>query len=169
MSRSSGRLGRVFAGSIQSASFSNVSEPLQELGTKKVVLLCLAGVALLAITVSITPAFPVRDASAGLNDFAAFYESAVLSGTPELYSAEAHLRVQERLGLQFDALLNLRLPFYGFLLKPLTALPYFKAYLLFQTASLCAILAWVVIFARRTPEVAVLASVSVPFAAVLVS
>jgi len=112
----------------------------------------------------------VEEAFSGHNDFVQLYAGARLIGSPGLYSPEANLRVQrELIGLQSPSVLYSRLPFYAFLLKPLTAAPYHRAYIIFQIVNIACLVGTIGFFARRQLEIGVLAAYSVPaLAAVLV-
>jgi hypothetical protein len=76
---------------------------------------------------------------AGVNDFMGIYAGARLVGTPAQFNAEAYIREQERAtGWSAPSILFTRLPAFAALLRPLGKLPYRRAYILWQTASLAA-------------------------------
>src|SRR3982751_5127987 len=88
--------------------------------------LCLAAMALWAA------ALPWQRVWAGHNDFMSFYTGGMLAGTSDLYSSAANRSVNERLGSWMPPVQYLRLPYYAALFKPLTALSYHSAYLMYQ-------------------------------------
>ncbi|HEV2199600.1 MAG TPA: glycosyltransferase family 87 protein [Bryobacteraceae bacterium] len=105
-----------------------------------------------------------RDFLAGRNDFAGLYTAGRLAGSPDLYSFEANERIQmEAVGaLPEPRMIYDRPPFYSVLLMPLATLPYRAAYAVFEVLNIFCLCAAVWLFARRSVEIAVLASVSVP-------
>jgi hypothetical protein len=101
----------------------------------------------------------------GKNDFVAFYTGAKLAGTPDLYSADANMRViEETVGGTMVHTLYLRHPFYAAVLMPLAWLPYQWAYAVFTAATLGAFLWFVIRFQRECPSLPVFAAFSVPLA-----
>lgn len=129
-----------------------------------VALLGLAAFAFLFGALSIWQPRLFRDFLAGRNDFVGLYTAGRLAGSPDLYSFEANERIQmEAVGaLPEPRMIYDRPPFYSVLLMPLAALPYRAAYAVFEVLNIFCLCAAVWLFARRSVEIAVLASVSVP-------
>ena len=104
----------------------------------------------------------------GQVDFAQLYAGATLAGTDELYSVDANNAVIKKLtGVTMEGVTYSRLPFYAFLLKPLTWLPYRVAFIAFILMNLAATVAFIVRFARTSPELPVFAAFSIPLMAAL--
>lgn len=101
----------------------------------------------------------------GKNDFVAFYTGAKLAGTPDLYNADANMRVIEQtIGVRMIHTLYLRHPFYAVLWMPVARLPYLWAYGIFTAATLGAFLWFVIRFSRECPALPFFAAFSVPLA-----
>jgi len=129
----------------------------------KIGALCVGGLAFMIGVMAAWSPDLVRDAWLGHNDFVPSYIAARLASSAQLYSPEATLRLQnELLGIRADWMLYMRPPFFAALMKPLAALPFQTAYWIFQTLSVTSIAVFVWLFARKSIEVAVLASISVP-------
>jgi hypothetical protein len=80
-----------------------------------------------------------------------------------LYSAEANQKVErESAGADSEAILYSRPPFYAWLLRPLAALPYLKAYYVFQAISAGCFFAFLWLFVPQCRELAAFASISIP-------
>jgi hypothetical protein len=119
---------------------------------------------LCAILVALWGCFlPWKRALAGQNDFLALYVGATLAGTPDLYSPPIFERLQESTAhIRMPAVLFSRPPFYAVLLKPLTALPYRAAYLLFEVLSVTALLGALRVLAPRGDPLWLLGGISIP-------
>ena len=92
----------------------------------------------------------------GENDFLQMYGGARLVGTGELYSAEAMLNIHEEVtGKVYPSILYVRPPFLAWVLKPLGALPYRTAYLIFQILSFTALAGFLALYLRSCPELLV--------------
>ena len=129
----------------------------------KIASLCVAGFAFMASALSIWSPELVRDAWLGHNDFIPSYIAGKLASSAELYSPERTVRLQgELLGVRAEWMLYMRPPFFAVLMMPLAALPFGIAYAIFQAISVACIAASVWLFARKSMDVAVLASISVP-------
>jgi len=106
----------------------------------------------------------------GQNDFVAFYTAAKLAGTPHLYSRQVNLdTVKSILGFNLETVVYIRPPFYAALLKPLSFFPYLTAYAIFSLLTLLSILFFVIRFAKQCPDLAVFASISIPFLSVVLN
>ncbi len=128
-----------------------------------VLCLCIAGLACIGWIVSAQAPGLIRDTLHGRNDFLGLYVGAKLAGTGGLYDAEANRQEQlSAVGGTSRNLLFVRPPFYGFLLKPLTLLPYRAAYWTFQFLCLAGFAAFLFLFGRKFPALLFLASISVP-------
>ena len=150
------------------AGFESVTAAQTSKTWEKVVSLGLLATGFVALVLALWPSESRRDGFAGHNDFAAFYVGAKLAGSSDLYSSEANARVLARfVGMRSKAVRYLRLPFYALLLKPLAALPYRAAYLIFQALSLAALVGAVGLLARGDTAVLLLACMSMPMAATL--
>ena len=122
------------------------------------------GIALLSTLVGLQWHRIVR----GQNDFVALYVGGRLVGTPDLYSRSANeAMIQSLLGGTMESVTYTRPPFYAALLKPLASLPYLAAYGVFFVACIAGILWFVVRFSKDCPALPLLASFSIPVAAVL--
>src|SRR6476646_4473917 len=87
----------------------------------------------LTLGISLLLLMPVHRMLIGQNDFAHFYIGGTLFGTPGLHSPEANFALQKELvGGVLEHSYFLRPTFYGAFYKPLAALPYRAAYLIFQ-------------------------------------
>jgi hypothetical protein len=75
----------------------------------------------------------------GDNDFLGFYASAQLVGSADLYNPEAISRAELKLADSPRFLPVVRLPFYIAMISPLRAFSYYKAYWVWQLASLAAV------------------------------
>src|SRR5271168_1497736 len=99
----------------------------------------------------------------GFNDFMQLYAGATLVGTPELYDIAANQRVTlKATGMALEGVNYTRPPFYAAFLRPLAYLPYRTAYLVFEIASLAALLGFIVLFRREVPELVLFVSLSLP-------
>jgi hypothetical protein len=104
----------------------------------------------------------------GRNDFIQLYAGAKLVGTLNLYNGAALEQIQiEEAGMQSENIHYTRLPFYAFLLQPLTWLPYRAAYTLFQTINLLCFFWFLWQFIPASRELAAFASISLPLYAML--
>jgi hypothetical protein len=104
----------------------------------------------------------------GQVDFAQLYAGATLVGTGELYSVDANNAAIKRLtGVTMEGVTYSRLPFYAFLLQPLTWLPYRMALAAFVLINLAAVIMFIVQFARTSPELPVFVAFSIPLMAAL--
>lgn len=100
----------------------------------------------------------------GQNDFASFYVGGKLAATGDLYSREANQRaIQDVLGFPMVGTTFVRPPYYAVLLRPLSALPYRAAYLIFVLAIVASILAFVIYFSRECPSLPFYAAFGIPF------
>ena len=120
----------------------------------------------LALGISLLFLMPVDRMLIGQNDFAHFYIGGILFGTPDLHSPEANFALQKKLvGGVLEHSYFIRPTFYGAFYKPLAALPYRTAYLVFQVFSLiccCFFVRWNL---RRLPGFAALAIMFPPLLA----
>jgi len=99
----------------------------------------------------------------GQNDFVQLYTSGKLAGTPGLYSRPANLElIQSILGFTMDGVECTRPPFYAAILKPLAALPYRIAYVIFSLATFSSFLWFVVRFSKECSVLPFFAAISVP-------
>jgi Glycosyltransferase family 87 len=106
----------------------------------------------------------------GQNDFVQLYTGAQLSGTPGLYNPEVNKQVHIRaLGMWLRSVYYSRPPFYALALRPLGALSYKTAYWLFETASLLALIAFLSIWTPRCRELLLIAGLSLPLLANLLT
>jgi len=129
----------------------------------KIAVLCLIGFAFLLGALSVWSPELMQDAWAGHNDFVPSYIAGRLASSGELYSPETQRRLQvELLGIRNDNMLYMRPPFFAVLMKPLAVLPFRASYTIFQIISVVSIAIFVWIFAKRSIDVAVLASISLP-------
>ncbi len=84
-----------------------------------------------------------RPFTSGANEFLQLYAGARLVGTPGLYNPDRVRQVQlEAAGTFGDALLYTRLPYWAWLLHPLTRLPYRTAYWIFELLAFSAFAAF---------------------------
>jgi len=106
----------------------------------------------------------------GRNDFSQLYVGANLSGTGQLYNRAANIELfKKTIGVTMEGVLYSRLPFYAFLLRPLTTLPYLIAFWLFAAINL-AIFVWFLFrFRFLAPDLPVLGAYSLPLAAAFVN
>lgn len=112
--------------------------------------------------------YPYKRVVAGQGDFVGLYLGGTLAGTPELYTSAPQYEAQKKLfgGSVMKAVLFSRPPFYAWLLKPLSMLPFPTAYLLFQAASLGVFL-WFLWWSRhRYKEILLLGPMFPPVVAV---
>src|ERR1043166_259102 len=128
-------------------------------------------IAALLIGLCLFYVMPHRMMLSGSNDFIHFYVGGSLYGSTDIYSVDGNQNKQlEVLGLILDSrsgvptLFN-RLPFYGFLLKPLTWLPYFRAYVIFQILSFGCLLFFLWFFGPSHKDLLTLALMSPPLIA----
>jgi hypothetical protein len=106
----------------------------------------------------------------GRNDFSQLYVGAKLSGTGQLYDRSANIQqFKETIGVTMKGVLYSRLPFYAFLLRPLTALPYLVAFGLFVALNLAIFLWFLFRFRSLVPDLPVLGAFSLPLAAATVN
>ena len=102
----------------------------------------------------------------GRNDFAHFYIGGLLYGTPAIHSAQANQQKQiELTGVIMANSYFIRPTFYGFLLKPLSWLPYYPAYLVFQTVSVMCLIFFLRTFAPGRHDLLILAAMTPPLIA----
>lgn len=102
----------------------------------------------------------------GRNDFAHFYIGGLLYGTPAIHSIEANQQKQiELTGVIMANSYFIRPTFYGFLLKPLSWLPYYRAYLVFQAIGLGCLIFFLWTFARGRQDLLILAAMTPPLIA----
>jgi hypothetical protein len=108
--------------------------------------------------------FPFREIGLrGHNDFSAFYAGAKLAGTPDLYNHDVIRKiVQAGWPDSPEQEVFLRPPFYAMLLKPLAALPYRPALLVFTSVSIASFLWFVIRFSKESRDLAILAAFSIP-------
>jgi hypothetical protein len=106
----------------------------------------------------------------GRNDFSQLYVGATLSGTGLLYDRDANIKeFQRTIGVTMEGVLYSRLPFYAFLLRPLTALPYLVAFGLFAALNLAVFFWFLFRFRSLVPDLPVLGAYSLPLAAAFVN
>src|SRR5215471_18985022 len=99
----------------------------------------------------------------GRNDFAHFYIGGLLYGTPAIHSMEANQQKQiELTGVIMANSYFIRPTFYGFLLKPLSWLPYYPAYLVFQAISLGCLIFFLRTFSPGRHDLLILAAMTPP-------
>lgn len=100
----------------------------------------------------------------GRNDFVQLYAGGSLAGTGNLYSPEASRQtILSALGVTIQGVPWFsRLPFYAVLLHPLSRLPYLAAYAVFTALNLCAMFAFLALFRKSLPNLAVLAAMTLP-------
>jgi len=99
----------------------------------------------------------------GHNDFSTFYAGAKLARTPALYDHNTvRQRVREGWPDSPEQEVYLRAPFYAMLLKPLAALPYRTALILFTCLTLGSFLWFVIRFSKECPDLTILAAFSIP-------
>lgn len=130
------------------------------LQTRSQLLLC----ALLALVLFTVWAYPVHErALSGANDYLQLYAGSKLVGTPQLYSPEAAMQIhREAVGQAYSGVYYSRPPFYAFLLKPLSWMPYRAAYYTFQLLSLAAFLVFAALRVRGHADMLFLVCTSVP-------
>jgi hypothetical protein len=98
----------------------------------------------------------------GENDFLQLYVGAKLAGTSALYDAAAQETLQRQyVAKNFPTVLCNRLPFYVWLLKPFTALPYRAAEWAWQALMLGCFAAFVILHRQQEPWLPALAVMSV--------
>jgi hypothetical protein len=120
----------------------------------------------LTLGISLLLLMPVHRMLIGQNDFAHFYIGGTLFGTPGLHSPEANFALQKELvGGVLEHSYFLRPTFYGAFYKPLAALPYRAAYLIFQIFSLTCCFFFIRWNLRRLPGFAALAIMFPPLLA----
>ena len=99
----------------------------------------------------------------GQNDFLQLYAGAKLSGTPELYSPAAALRIhRESTGVALAGVYYSRPPFYAALLRPLGKLPYRAAYWTFEAISFAAFVVFLMLFVPQCKELILFSSLCLP-------
>ena len=100
---------------------------------------------------------------AGQADFAQLYAGASLVGTPDLYSARANDDViAKAAGVTMEGVTYSRLPFYAWLLKPFTLLPYRAAYYSFVLLNIAAALVFIFRFTTICRELPLFSAFSLP-------
>ncbi|MGP0075365.1 MAG: glycosyltransferase family 87 protein [Bryobacteraceae bacterium] len=100
---------------------------------------------------------------AGRNDFSTFYAGAKLARTPALYDHEIMRQtVRAYWPDSGEAEVYLRAPFYAVLLKPLAALPYRAALVVFLCLTMGSFLWFVIRFSKESPYLPLLAAFSIP-------
>jgi hypothetical protein len=104
-------------------------------------------------------------AFSGHNDFVTFYVGGKLAGTPALYSHTANVEMINGIAGQDMGVVYIRPPFYAAMLKPLAALPFHAAYIVFSCISLGSMLWFVARFRKECPALPFLASISIPLLA----
>jgi glycosyl transferase family 87 len=117
------------------------------------------GVALLLLAASLSRDRILK----GLGDFSQIYAAATLSGSGQIYQPEVfNRRLTDVLAGQMEPMPYIRLPYYAFLLTPLTWLPYRAAFGLFVALNVIALIWFLRRFDPGTRELFVLAAYSVP-------
>lgn len=106
---------------------------------------------------------------AGRNDFVTFYAGAKLSGTPDLYSRAANLKLNESLVGRDMGMMYIRPPFYAPFLKPLSWMPFGTALAVFSLITAGCFLWFTAYFARECGALPFLASLSIPMLTTLCS
>jgi len=126
---------------------------------RKLICAAIIGLAILYV-------MPVRVMVAGRNDFAHFYIGGMLYGTPDIHSPEVNFQKQiDLFGIIMANSYFIRPTFYGFLLKPLSWLPYYSAYLVFQCISLLCVVLFLRTFTRTYKDLLPIALMSPPLIA----
>jgi hypothetical protein len=123
-------------------------------------------IAAVAIGLCILYVMPHLVMVTGRNDFTNLYLGGLLYGTPEYYSPTTNQQQQVELtgAIQVNCYFQ-RPPFYGLLLKPLSWLPYYRAYLVYQALSLLCVIYFVWSFALEHKDLLPLAIMSPPLIA----
>ncbi len=120
--------------------------------------------ALLGLTLFLVWGRPLQDrALVGENDFLQLYAGARLIGTPDLYNPQASYEIERQVTRNHDyypGIYYTRLPWYALILKPLCSLPYRTSYAIFQVVAISAVLAFLLLFARKFPNLLILAAMS---------
>lgn len=120
--------------------------------------------ALLGLTLFLVWGRPMQDrALVGENDFLQLYAGARLVGTPDLYNPQASYDIEKQVTRNRDyypGIYYTRLPWYALVLKPLASLPYRAAYVIFQLVAISAVLAFLLLYARKFPNLLILAAMS---------
>jgi hypothetical protein len=98
------------------------------------------------------------------NDFLQFYVGAGTLGAPDFYGTAAERATRESLSQHQFPMVFVRLPFYAWLLRPLTRLSYHTAYVIWQAASAASFFAAVLLRHRHRLVVAVASAWSIPIA-----
>ena len=120
----------------------------------------------LALGICLLMLMPVDRMLIGQNDFVHFYIGGTLFGTPDLHSPEANFAKQRELvGGVLEHSYFVRPTFYGAFYKPLAALSYRTAYLVFQFFSVICCFFFVKWNLRRIPGFAALAIMFPPLLA----
>ena len=126
-----------------------------------IIVLCLSGI---ATSWSLKKDFGSH--VAGVADFMTFYVGAKLVGTPDLYNERAGWSVQESLvGTHSDIIPYLRLPFYAFVLKPITSFRYDQALRIWYGVLAASLVAFVLIWPGNKIAAGCALCSSVPVAA----
>ena len=101
--------------------------------------------------------------SNGPNDFLEFYEGGKLAGTGNLYNPEAVKQVEiQACGGWSPTLLFIRPAFYAHLLRPLAALPFYPALMVWKLLLTGAVLGSVILLWRASQEYGLLCAISLP-------
>ena len=108
--------------------------------TKDIVRLIVIGMALIGIVLRVIALAGMPASQLCGSDFGVFYAGGVLAGTPELYSPTAVQAIQTReMGCSTASAVYLRLPVYAVMVRPLTWISFWKAFLLWRLASVAAV------------------------------
>src|SRR5215469_10027961 len=117
----------------------------------------------MSLTALWTCFLPLGRVVQGQGDFLSLYAGAKLAGTPQLYSAAADKDVEQSAAhIWLPSVLYSRPPYYAVLLKPIGALPYRAAYLLFEALNVAALVVFSYFWARRDRWLLALGVISVP-------
>ncbi len=117
------------------------------------------------VTLGVALQFPAQRIFRGQNDFLSLYCGAMLSGTPELRSVDAHKEIaQKSADIWLPSVLFTRPDYYAAILRPLAWMPYQASYVLFQVLSLVALSVFLWLF-RHQQDFWMLALCSVPLVA----
>src|SRR5687767_2324659 len=120
----------------------------------------------IALGINLLMLLPLDRMAAGQNDFAHFYIGGRLFGSPEIHSQAANVALQKELiGGVLENSYFIRPTFYGIFYKPLAALPYQTAYIIFQIVALTAAFFFIRLNQRRLPGFVALAVMFPPLLA----
>jgi hypothetical protein len=146
----------------------NAIAPGKEINAAPLWLFPIVGVCVYVVMLWLLPSESKERMLLGRNDFVAFYAGAKLVGNADPYDGAAVERIQREVaGMQSGHLHYIRLPFYGYFLRPLGWLPYRGAYLLFQAVNLLCFFWFLWQFVPGNRELAAFASLSIPLYAML--